>query len=51
MAAEAGVTFWTFWISASNHHATERYSAPAVAAGVERQFGLEHMFIDVDNPA
>ena len=45
-ARECGVTFL-----ACGHHATERYGAPAVAAHVARQLGLEHEFIDVDNPA
>jgi dinuclear metal center YbgI/SA1388 family protein len=45
-ARECGVTFL-----ACGHHATERYGAPAVAAHVAGQLGLEHVFIDVDNPA
>ncbi len=36
---------------ACGHHATERYGAPAVAAHVAAQLGLEHRFIDIDNPA
>jgi putative NIF3 family GTP cyclohydrolase 1 type 2 len=36
---------------ACGHHASERYGAPAVAAQVAQQFGLEHQFIDIDNPA
>ena len=36
---------------AAGHHATERYGAPAVAAHVAEQLGLEHVFIDIDNPA
>jgi dinuclear metal center YbgI/SA1388 family protein len=36
---------------ACGHHATERYGAPAVAAHVAAQFGLQHEFIDIDNPA
>jgi len=46
LAAETGVAFL-----ACGHHATERYGAPAVAAEVARQFGLEHVFIDIANPA
>jgi dinuclear metal center YbgI/SA1388 family protein len=46
LAAETGVAFL-----ACGHHATERYGAPAVAAEVAWRFGLEHVFIDVDNPA
>jgi putative NIF3 family GTP cyclohydrolase 1 type 2 len=36
---------------AAGHHATERYGAPAVAAQVAAQCGLEHVFIEIDNPA
>ena len=46
LSRETGVAFL-----ACGHHATERYGAPAVAAHVAAQFGLEHRFIDVDNPA
>jgi dinuclear metal center YbgI/SA1388 family protein len=45
-ARECGVSFL-----ACGHHATERYGAPAVAAHVAAQLGLEHRFIDIDNPA
>ena len=46
LARETGVAF-----VAAGHHATERYGAPAVAAQLAAQWGLEHRFIDVDNPA
>lgn len=46
LARESGVAFL-----ACGHHATERYGAPAVAAHVCSQLGLEHVFIDIDNPA
>lgn len=46
LARECGVAYL-----ACGHHATERYGAPAVAAHVAAQFGLEHEFIDIDNPA
>ncbi|NMM86187.1 Nif3-like dinuclear metal center hexameric protein [Rhodococcus sp. SRB_17] len=46
LAREMGVAF-----IAAGHHATERYGAPAVAAQVAEQFGLDHVFIDIDNPA
>jgi dinuclear metal center YbgI/SA1388 family protein len=46
LARETGVAFL-----ACGHHASERYGAPAVAAHVAAQFGVEHRFIDVDNPA
>src|SRR4051812_341907 len=45
-ARECGVSFL-----ACGHHATERYGAPAVAAHVAHQLGMEHEFVDVDNPA
>ena len=45
-ARESGVAFL-----ACGHHATERYGAPAVAAHVAHQLGVEHVFIDIDNPA
>ena len=45
-AREMGVAF-----IACGHHASERYGAPAVAAHVAAEFGLEHRFIDIDNPA
>jgi len=46
LARETGVAF-----IAAGHHATERYGAPAVAAHVAQQLGLEHSFINIDNPA
>ena len=46
LARETGVAFL-----ACGHHATERFGAPAVAAEVATRFGLEHVFIDVPNPA
>lgn len=46
LARECGVAFL-----ACGHHATERYGAPAVAAHVAAQLGLEHRFIEIDNPA
>ncbi len=46
LARETGVAFL-----ACGHHATERYGAPALAAQVCAQLGLEHVFLDVDNPA
>ncbi len=45
-ARECGVSF-----IACGHHASERYGAPAVAAHVAALNGLEHAFIDIDNPA
>ncbi len=46
LAREMGVSF-----IAAGHHATERYGAPAVAAQVAERFGLDHQFIEIDNPA
>ncbi len=46
LARECGVAYL-----ACGHHATERYGAPAVGAYVAQQLGLEHVFIDIDNPA
>ena len=46
LARETGVAF-----IACGHHASERYGAPAVAGHVAAQLGLEHRFIDIDNPA
>ena len=45
-AAEMGVVF-----AACGHHASERYGAPALAAHVAQRFGIEHEFIEIDNPA
>jgi dinuclear metal center YbgI/SA1388 family protein len=45
-ARELGVAF-----IAAGHHATERYGAPAAAQHVADMLGLEHQFIDIDNPA
>ncbi|MBA3771188.1 MAG: Nif3-like dinuclear metal center hexameric protein [Ramlibacter sp.] len=46
LARECGVAFL-----ACGHHASERYGAPAVAGHVARQLGVEHQFIEIDNPA
>jgi dinuclear metal center YbgI/SA1388 family protein len=45
-ARECGVAYL-----ACGHHATERYGVQALGAEVARQLGLDHLFIDVDNPA
>lgn len=45
-ARESGVAY-----IACGHHASERYGAPAVAAHVADQLGVEHLFIDIPNPA
>jgi dinuclear metal center YbgI/SA1388 family protein len=46
IARETGVAF-----VACGHHATERFGTPALAAHLASQFGLEHRFIDIPNPA
>jgi dinuclear metal center YbgI/SA1388 family protein len=46
LARETGVAFLS-----CGHHATERFGAPAVAAHVAERFGIEHRFIEIDNPA
>jgi dinuclear metal center YbgI/SA1388 family protein len=46
LARETGVAFL-----AAGHHATERYGAPALAGHVAARLGVEHVFIDVPNPA
>jgi dinuclear metal center YbgI/SA1388 family protein len=45
-AREMGVAY-----IACGHHASERYGAPAVATHAAAQHGLQHRFIDIDNPA
>ena len=46
LARETGVAFL-----ACGHHATERYGAPAVGAHIAQQLGVQHRFIEIDNPA
>jgi len=46
VAREAGIHYF-----AAGHHATERYGVQALAEHLCKQFGIEHEFIDVDNPA
>lgn len=46
LARETGVAFL-----ACGHHATERYGASAVGAHIAARFGLEHRFIEIENPA
>ncbi|MCX7659708.1 MAG: Nif3-like dinuclear metal center hexameric protein [Caldimonas manganoxidans] len=45
-ARETGVAYF-----ACGHHATERFGAAALGAHLAERFGLEHQFIDIDNPA
>ena len=46
LSRETGVAF-----IAAGHHATERYGAPALAGHVAAELGLEHRFVEIDNPA
>ncbi len=45
IARECGVHYF-----AAGHHATERYGVQALGAHLADRFGLEHHFIDIDNP-
>ncbi|MGE0804605.1 MAG: Nif3-like dinuclear metal center hexameric protein [Burkholderiaceae bacterium] len=45
LAREAGVVY-----VAAGHHATERFGVQALGAHVAKRFGIEHRFIDDDNP-
>ncbi len=46
IARESGIHYF-----AAGHHATERYGVQALGANLAKQFGIEHEFVDVDNPA
>lgn len=45
LARESGVTY-----IAAGHHATERYGVQALGAHLAQRFGLEHQFIEIENP-
>jgi dinuclear metal center YbgI/SA1388 family protein len=45
LAREAGIHF-----IAAGHHATERYGAKALGEYLAKEFDLDVMFIDIDNP-
>ena len=45
LARESGVAY-----IAAGHHATERYGVQALGNHLAQHFGLQHEFIDVDNP-
>lgn len=45
LARETGVAF-----IAAGHHATERYGVQALGAHLAGKFGIDHQFIDIDNP-
>lgn len=46
LSRETGVAFL-----AAGHHATERYGVQALGSHLGERFGIEHTFIDDDNPA
>lgn len=46
LARESGVAY-----IAAGHHATERYGVQALGAHLAQRFGLEHQFIEIENPA
>jgi dinuclear metal center YbgI/SA1388 family protein len=46
LAREHGIAF-----IAAGHHATERYGVQALGEHLAEHFGLEHRFLDIDNPA
>ncbi len=45
LARELDIAFY-----AAGHHATERYGAEAAASRLCAELGLQHRFIDIDNP-
>ena len=46
MAREMGISYF-----AAGHHATERYGVQALGEWLGRELGVEHRFVDIDNPA
>ena len=46
VARESGIHFFS-----AGHHATERYGVQAVGKHLAERLGIEHHFIDIDNPA
>lgn len=45
IARETGLHFFS-----AGHHATERYGVQALGSYLANRFGLQHQFIDIDNP-
>ncbi len=45
VAREEGIHFYS-----AGHHATERYGAKALGEHLAEKFGLDHHFVDIDNP-
>lgn len=46
VARETGIHY-----IAAGHHATERYGVQALGDWLAEEYGVEHQFIDIDNPA
>lgn len=45
IAREAGIDYF-----AAGHHATERYGVQALGEHLKQRFGIEHCYVDIDNP-
>jgi dinuclear metal center YbgI/SA1388 family protein len=45
LARESGVAYL-----ACGHHASERYGVQALGQLIAQEFGVEHQFVDIDNP-
>jgi len=45
IAREYGIDYF-----AAGHHATERYGVQALGAQLSKEFAIEHIFIDIENP-
>ena len=46
VARERGLAF-----IAAGHHATERFGAQSLGQWIANRFGIDHHFVDIDNPA
>ena len=45
IAREYGIDYF-----AAGHHASERYGVQALGEQLNAEFGIEHIFVDIDNP-
>lgn len=45
IAREAGIDYF-----AAGHHATERYGVQALGEHLKQRFGIEHCYVEIDNP-
>lgn len=45
IAREAGIDYF-----AAGHHATERYGVQALGEHLKKHFGVEHCYVEIDNP-